>query len=106
MPGRPEVVIGVEVREEDLLELDEADVAAQELSLRPLGAVEQEPVTASPHERRGQSARFAVGMEPDVPRKTTSRSTAADCSRALKVTPFCGRYTENAATSGPTARPG
>ena len=31
------------------------------------------------------SARFAVGMEPDVPRKTTSSSTAADCTRALKV---------------------
>src|SRR5262245_1603738 len=25
-------------------------------------------------------------MEPDVPRKTTSRSTAADCTQALKVT--------------------
>src|SRR5262245_57401442 len=31
------------------------------------------------------SARRAVGIDPDVPRKTTSRSTAADCTRALKV---------------------
>ena len=49
-------MIGMEVREIDLLELDEADVRAQKLSLRTLGAVEQEPVTTSPHERRGQGA--------------------------------------------------
>ena len=46
----------MEVREEDLLELDEADVAAQELALRPLGAVEEQPVSPAPDERRGQGA--------------------------------------------------
>ncbi len=52
MPGKAEVVVGVVVREKDLLELDEADVAAQELTLRALRAVEQEPLTAAPNERR------------------------------------------------------
>ena len=46
----------MEVREEDLLELDQADVAAQELPLRPFCAVEQEPVSPSTDERRGQGA--------------------------------------------------
>jgi hypothetical protein len=46
----------VEVREKDLLQLDEAHVRTQELALRALCAVEQETVTASPHERRGQGA--------------------------------------------------
>ena len=44
------------VREEDLLELDEPDVAAQELSLRPLGAVEEKPIAAPPDERRAERA--------------------------------------------------
>ena len=45
---KAEVVVGVVVREEDLLELDEADVAAQELALRALAAVEQQPLAAAP----------------------------------------------------------
>ena len=49
-------MIGVVVGEEDLLEIDEADVAAQQLPLRPLGAVEEEPVAAAPHERRAERA--------------------------------------------------
>ena len=53
---KPEVVIRVVVGEEDLLELDQADVAAQKLPLRSLGAVEEQPVSASPDERRGQGA--------------------------------------------------
>ena len=51
---KAEVVVGVVVREEDLLELDEADVAAQKLPLRALRAVEQEPVAAAPHQRRAE----------------------------------------------------
>ena len=51
-----EVVVGVVVREEDLLELGEADVTAQELPLRPLRTVEEEPIAAAPHERRTGSA--------------------------------------------------
>ena len=67
-------MVGVVVRQEDLAQLGEADVRAQELSLRPLGAVEEEPVAAAAHEH-GRGARWAVGAEPEVPRKTTSRST-------------------------------
>ena len=47
-------MIGVVVREEDLLEVDEPDVAAQELALRPLGTVDEEPLAAAPDERRRQ----------------------------------------------------
>ena len=46
----------MEVREEDLAQLDEADVRAQELPLRALGAVEQQPLAAAPDERRGRRA--------------------------------------------------
>ena len=51
-PGQPEVVVGVEVREEDVLEVDQPDVRAQELPLRPLAAVDQEPVAAAADQRR------------------------------------------------------
>ena len=57
-PGQAEEVVGVEVREEDLLEVDEADVRAQQLPLRPLAAVEEEPLAAAADERRrGRAAR-------------------------------------------------
>ena len=46
-------MIGVEVREEDLLQLDEPD-RPHELALRALPAVEQQAVAAAPHERGGQ----------------------------------------------------
>ncbi len=46
----------MKVREEDLLELDQPDVAAQELALRPLGAVEEKSVSPAADERRGQGA--------------------------------------------------
>ena len=39
-PGEPEVVVGVEVRQEDVLEVDEPDRRAQELALGSLAAVE------------------------------------------------------------------
>jgi hypothetical protein len=45
-------VVGVEVRDEDLLQLDEADVAAEQLALRPLGAVEEQLLPATAHEGR------------------------------------------------------
>ena len=45
----------MEVREEDLLELDQAD-RAHELALRALAAVEEQPVAAAPDER-GRAAR-------------------------------------------------
>ena len=52
-PRQAEVVVGVVVGEEDLLEVDEADVAAQELALRPFRAVEEEPLPTAPDERCG-----------------------------------------------------
>ena len=48
-------MVGVEVGEEDLLEVDQAD-RAQELALGALAAVEQQPVAAAADERRGQPA--------------------------------------------------
>ena len=51
-----EVVVGVVVREEDLLELDEPDVAPEQLALGSLGAVEEEAVAAATHERRRERA--------------------------------------------------
>ena len=68
-PRQAEEVVGVVVREEDLAQLDEADVGAQQLALRPLGAVEQEPLAAAAHERgRGRTLRGrhrARGAEED-----------------------------------------
>ena len=59
-PRQPEHVVGVEVGEEDLLELDQPD-RAHELALGALAAVEQQPVAAAPHERAraGRAARWA-----------------------------------------------
>jgi hypothetical protein len=48
---KPEDVVGVEVRHEDLAELDEADGGPQQLALGALGGVEQQAVTASPDEQ-------------------------------------------------------
>ena len=55
-PGQAEEVVGVEVRQEDLVELDQADVRAQELPLRALAAVEEQLLPAAPDERGGRSA--------------------------------------------------
>ena len=49
-------MVGVEVGEEDLLEVDEADVRAQQLPLRALAAVDQDPLAAATDERRGGAA--------------------------------------------------
>ncbi len=57
-PGQPQEVVGVEVREEDLAELDEPDGRAEHLPLRPLGAVEEQALAPAAHEQR---ARRAVG---------------------------------------------
>ena len=46
-PGQAEVVVGVEVRDEHLAQLDEADRGAQHLPLRALAAVEQQPLAAA-----------------------------------------------------------
>ena len=51
-PGQAEVVVGVVVREEDLAQLDEPDVGAQQLALGALGAVEEQPLAAAAHQQR------------------------------------------------------
>ncbi len=62
-------MVGVEVREEDLLEIDEADRRAQQLALRPLAAVEEQPLAAAADEQRARAAprrrRAAGGAEED-----------------------------------------
>ena len=55
-PRQAEEVIGVEMREEDLLEVGQPDVRALQLPLRPLGAVEEQPLAAAAHEQRGRRA--------------------------------------------------
>ena len=55
-PREPEVVVGVVVRQEHVAQLEETDVGAKELSLRPLGAVDQEALSPTPHERRGRGS--------------------------------------------------
>ena len=55
-PGQAEEVVGVQVREEDLLELRQADGRALELPLRSLGAVEEQPLAAAPEEERRRRA--------------------------------------------------
>ena len=51
-PRQAEVVVGVEVRDEDLAQLDQAHRGAQQLALRPLAAVEEQPLTAAAEEQR------------------------------------------------------
>ena len=55
-PRQAEEVVGVEVREEDLLEVGQADRRALQLPLRPLAAVEEEPLAAAADEHRRGSA--------------------------------------------------
>src|SRR5205823_9105898 len=51
-PRQAEVMVGVEVREEDLAELRQADRRAHELALRSLGAVDEQAVAAVAEEGR------------------------------------------------------
>ena len=55
MPGQPEPVVGVQVRDEDLIEVGEAD-RAQQLALRALTAVDEDAVAAPADQHRGQTA--------------------------------------------------
>ena len=73
-PGQPEVVVGVVVGEEDLAQVDQAERRAEQLALGALGAVEEQALAPAPQSISAVGARSAVGIEPDVPRKTTSRS--------------------------------
>ena len=51
-----EVVVGVEMGDEHLPEVDEADRGAQQLALRALATVEQEPLAATAQEERAGAA--------------------------------------------------
>ena len=57
-PGQAEVVVGVEVREEDLLEIGQPDRRAHQLPLGSFAAVEEQPVAAAAHEQRRRRARW------------------------------------------------
>ncbi len=46
-------MVAVEVREEDLLQVGQTDDRALELALRPLGAIEEQPLAAAPQQERG-----------------------------------------------------
>ena len=46
----------MEMGQEHLAQLHEADVAAEELALRPFGAVEEQALAAATDERRGRCA--------------------------------------------------
>ena len=55
MPGRPEPVVQMEVREEHVVEVGEAR-PRQQLALRALPAVEQDALSPTPHEQRRHPA--------------------------------------------------
>ncbi len=84
-----EHVVGVEVGEVDLVDLDQPD-RADELALGALAAVEQQPLAAAPHERGGQPAprgrrgRGGAGEEHvevhGAPILATARRSALDAS--------------------------
>ena len=64
-------MVGVEVREEDLAQVDEADRRAQQLPLRALAAVEEQALAAAADEQRrgaalGRRCRAGGAEEDDV----------------------------------------
>ena len=71
-PEEAEPVVEVEVGDEDRVELRQAD-GAQQLLLRALAAVEEQPVAARAHEQGGQAAPRGGG-EPAVPAKKSDSS--------------------------------
>ena len=106
-PRQAEVVVAVEVREEDLAQVDEADVRAQQLSLRPLAAVEEQPVAAAADEQRRRRAargrRAARRAEEDEVEIHCGRSY----SRLREGRAFArgagGAGTEHSELAGPTS---
>ena len=52
-PDEPEPVVEVEVGEEHVGEVAQPD-RAQQLALRPLAAVDEDPIPAAPDQQRGQ----------------------------------------------------
>ena len=49
-------MVGVEVRQEHVGQVRQADHGAHQLALRPFGAVDQQPVAAATEQQRGRSA--------------------------------------------------
>jgi hypothetical protein len=84
-PRQAEHVVRVEVRQEDLLEIDEADGRAKELPLRPLCAVEQELVSAAAHEQRSRCA--ARGRH----RARRTEKHEVEIHGSIVGLPVCGR---------------
>ena len=54
--GEAEVMVGVEVCDQDLGEIDEPDLRPQELPLRAFRAVDEDPVAAAPDKRRSRGS--------------------------------------------------
>ena len=50
-------MIGVEMRQKDMLEVDEPDVGSEELPLCAFAAVDEKPIPAAPDERRRRPTR-------------------------------------------------
>jgi len=50
-------VIGVEMRQEDVLEVDEADIRAEELPLCAFATIDEQAISAAPDERRRRPTR-------------------------------------------------
>src|SRR5439155_26001391 len=55
-PREAEVVVAVVVRDEDLIEVGQADRRAHQLPLRALAAIEEQPITPTPDEQRRRGA--------------------------------------------------
>ena len=106
-------MVGVEVGQEDLLQLDQPD-RADELALGALAAVEQQPVAAAPHERGGQAAlgggRRARGSEEehvevhDAPYLDSSSGTSSKLSAPSSTRAIAHRVPRSAAALRRAAR--
>jgi len=55
-PGKSEEMVCVEVRQEDVFEVGQADDGALQLPLRPFGAVDEQLFSASPQQERRRRA--------------------------------------------------
>ena len=84
-PGKPQVVVRVVVRQEDLGQLHEPDAGAQELAPSPLAAVDENPLPPAPkEERRGRTSSRGDGagcpQEDEV--EVHGASVGRPCARA------------------------
>jgi hypothetical protein len=92
-PRQAEIMVGVVVRQEDVGELDEAHRRAEELALRALAAVEEDPVAAAADERPGEAtSRRRHG--PGGPEKDDVEVHGAKCRAAQDSSPGTRRYAD------------